>query len=252
MVARMIFNTSVAIAKLHVSHKGIPEAPKEEGSDDEEYIRKYLFEGKPLIIESFQPEQYDIVEFLQRELIHSPSEDAALSLLFKDRNFFPHSKEIVDFYSKVLECFLCEFIDSHDNPMKRNQCKLRLLALEKKILAIKDACFQKALYPALTFSAMRYVGGDWSKIKVGYSYADKQFLNQQFSRYGKYHLKKLLRTIRQMHMDALLPEILLSLRDSLRDAITEKYPYKESPLGPHGHSPAESPEKRTSRILYNF
>ena len=275
-VARMIFNTSVAIAKLYVSRKGMPEAPKEEGTDDEEYIRKYLFEGEPLTIESFHPEQYDVemlcrsmgcglslddpvfsivvanvlpfaatercpdgkrmdvyaqyemVEFLQRELIHSPSEDAALSLLFEERNFSPYSKEIVDFYLEVLECFLCEFIDSHSDPVKRSQCKQRLLALEKKILEIKDARFQKALYPALTFSAMRHVGGDWSKIKVGYSYADKQFLNQQFSRYGKYHLKKLLRTIRQMHMDALLPEILPSLRDSLRDAIAEKYPYQDA------------------------
>ena len=63
----MIFNTSVAIAKLYVSRKGMPEAPKEEGADDEEYIRKYLFEGEPLTIESFHPEQYD-VEMLCRSM----------------------------------------------------------------------------------------------------------------------------------------------------------------------------------------
>ena len=70
--------------------------------------------------------------------------------------------------------------------------------------------------------------GDWSKIKTNYSYADKQFLNMQFTKYGKYHIKELLRTIYQMHMNELLPEILISIRNSFQYAKLEKDKFKRS------------------------
>lgn len=77
-------------------------------------------------------------------------------------------------------------------------------------------------------SVTRYCTGDWSKIKTTYSYADKQFLNKQFAKYGKYHIKELLRTIYQMHMDELLPEILISIRDSFQNAKSEVNKFKKS------------------------
>lgn len=73
-------------------------------------------------------------------------------------------------------------------------------------------------YITLMLSVTEILHGRRSKIKTNYSYVDKQFLNKQFTKYGKYHIKELLRTIYQMHMDELLPEILISIRNSFQNA----------------------------------
>lgn len=97
---------------------------------------------------------------------------------------------------------------------RRNICKKKILYIEKKVNDIDEEYVRIQLYKSLMLSVTRYCIGDWSEIKTDYSYVDKQFLNKQFTKYGKYHIKELLRTIYQMHMDELLPEILISIRNS--------------------------------------
>ena len=54
---------------------------------------------------------------------------------------------------------------------------------------------------------------------TSYSYQDKMILNDLFSTYGEFHLEDMLVTIYKLHIDKLLPEILLSVRDALKKAI---------------------------------
>ncbi len=78
-------------------------------------------------------------------------------------------------------------------------------------------------YKSLILSNTRYgVSGDWSKCPSGYSYQDKQFLNDIFSKYGGFHLKEMLHTIYKLHLEKLLPEILLSVRDAFKNTSTTK------------------------------
>ena len=100
--------------------------------------------------------------------------------------------------------------------------------IEKKVNDIDEEYVRIQLYKSLMLSVTRYCTGDWSKIKTNYSYVDKQFLNKQFTKYGKYHIKELLRTIYQMHMDELLPEILISIRNSFQNAKSEVNKFKKS------------------------
>lgn len=98
----------------------------------------------------------------------------------------------------------------------------------EKITKDNEEYVRIQLYKSLMLSVTRYCTGDWSKIKTNYSYVDKQFLNKQFTKYGKYHIKELLRTIYQMHMDELLPEILISIRNSFQNAKSEVNKFKKS------------------------
>jgi hypothetical protein len=45
------------------------------------------------------------------------------------------------------------------------------------------------------------------------------FLNRQFEKYGKYHIKDLIQTIYQLRIDEVLPEIFLSLNVACKEAI---------------------------------
>ena len=74
------------------------------------------------------------------------------------------------------------------------------------------------MYKPLIFAFTRTVHNDWKKCKTRFSYKDKAFLNDQFSKYGMHHVKEMVFTIYMFHVDELLPEILTSLFSVFNEA----------------------------------
>ena len=174
-------------------------------------------------------QKHEIIELFQREMIQI-QDDAkmAIDILFEEIDFTKFTTDTIEFYQDIFGNFLCEFFDSYVDSKRRNICKKKILYIEKKVNDIDEEYVRIQLYKSLMLSVTRYCTGDWSKIKTNYSYVDKQFLNKQFTKYGKYHIKELLRTIYQMHMDELLPEILISIRNSFQNAKSEVNKFKKS------------------------
>lgn len=174
-------------------------------------------------------QEHEIIELFQREMIQT-QDDAkmAIDILFEEIDFTKFTTDTIEFYQDIFGNFLCEFFDSYVDSKRRNICKKKILYIEKKVNDIDEEYVRIQLYKSLMLSVTRYCTGDWSKIKTNYSYVDKQFLNKQFTKYGKYHIKELLRTIYQMHMDELLPEILISIRNSFQNVKSEVNKFKKS------------------------
>lgn len=174
-------------------------------------------------------QEHEIIGLFQREMIQT-QDDAkmAIDILFEEIDFTKFTTDTIEFYQDIFGNFLCEFFDSYVDSKRRNICKKKILYIEKKVNDIDEEYVRIQLYKSLMLSVTRYCTGDWSKIKTNYSYVDKQFLNKQFTKYGKYHIKELLRTIYQMHMDELLPEILISIRNSFQNAKSEVNKFKKS------------------------
>lgn len=174
-------------------------------------------------------QEHEIIELFQWKMIQT-QDDAkmAIDILFEEIDFTKFTTDTIEFYQDIFGNFLCEFFDSYVDSKRRNICKKKILYIEKKVNDIDEEYVRIQLYKFLMLSVTRYCTGDWSKIKTNYSYVDKQFLNKQFTKYGKYHIKELLRTIYQMHMDELLPEILISIRNSFQNAKSEVNKFKKS------------------------
>lgn len=174
-------------------------------------------------------QEHEIIELFQREMIQTQNDaKMAIDILFEEIDFTKFTTDTIEFYQDIFGNFLCEFFDSYVDSKRRNICKKKILYIEKKVNDIDEEYVRIQLYKSLMLSVTRYCTGDWSKIKTNYSYVDKQFLNKQFTKYGKYHIKELLRTIYQMHMDELLPEILISIRNSFQNAKSEVNKFKKS------------------------
>lgn len=179
------------------------------------------------IFDTFQ--EHEIVEMFQREMIQSKNyAKRAIDTLFDGADFTKFTSDMIEFYQDIFGNFLCEFFDSYVDSKRRDVCKKKVLYIEKRVNEINDEYVRIQLYKSLMLSVTRYCNGDWRKCTTNYSYSDKQFLNDQFSKYGKYHLKELLRTIHQLHMDELLPEILVSIRNSFKGAKVENIKFGES------------------------
>lgn len=172
------------------------------------------------IVNTFQ--EHELVELYQREMVQaSGNAKTVIDTLFNGIDFSKFTSEAVEFYKDIFGNFLPEFFDAYGDPKRRNRCKKKILYIEQKVASIDVEHIRLQLYQSLMFSVTRYCCGDWSKCRTSYSFIDKQFLNEQFSKYGKYHVGKLLETIYQLRIDELLPEILVSIRNSFRDAKAE-------------------------------
>jgi hypothetical protein len=179
----------------------------------------------PRIFDVYQ--EYEIVELFQREMIQTQDDaNTAIDILFDEIDFTRFTTDTIKFYQDILGNFLCEFFDSYADSKRRNICKRKILYIEKKVNNIAEEHVRIQIYKSLMLSVTGHCG-DWSKIKTNYSYADKQFLNEQFTKYGKYHIKELLRTVYQMHLDELLPEILIGIRNSFQNAKHEGDKFKK-------------------------
>lgn len=163
---------------------------------------------------------YEVMDFFQRELVASEIQTSiVLDILFTEVDFSKFTRETINFYLDVFGSLLSEYFDSHSDKDKRANCEKIIHSLESKIIAIKEEKVRVELYKSLILSIATYGGGgDWSKCPSGYAYQDKQFLNDLFSKYGGFHLKEMLNTIYKLHLDKLLPEILLSVRDAFKNA----------------------------------
>ena len=167
---------------------------------------------------------HEVIYLLQRELLASEIKTSiVLDILFKDINFSIFTRDTIEFYLDIFGILLSTYFDAHNDRDKRNNCERIIMLLESNIIKIKEERVKVELYKSLILSLTTYGGaGDWSKCSTGYSYQDKQFLNNLFSKYGKFHLKEILDTIYKLHLDKLLPEIILSVRDVLKNASQTK------------------------------
>ena len=163
---------------------------------------------------------YEVMSLFQNELKKGAHHmENTLDILFTDIDFSQFTHEAMEFYLDVFGCLLVEYFNSHSDKAKRAGIVTTLRSLESKIKAIKEKTVKINLYKTLILSPTRYVGSDdWTKIPSGYSYQDKCVLNELFSAYGGYHLRDMLGVIYKLHIDKLLPEILLSVRDAILHA----------------------------------
>lgn len=154
-----------------------------------------------------------VTDYLGGELFDNL--ELTMSVLFDEIDFTKFSSEAVDFYLNVFGTILPSYVDAYNNPPRRKQCETTLSAIESRVNAINCADWvRRELYRSLILSVSGFEG-DWSKVPTDYSYADIQFLNTMFSRYGKCNFKYFMLTIYKMKLEKLLPHILPSIADTV-------------------------------------
>ena len=150
----------------------------------------------------------ELESFFKNEIIRNAQ--LAYNCLFDHIDFSKFKREAIDFYHNIFSKLIVEFFDSHSDNKRRDNCKKSILILEDKVNQIAFEGVKRELYKSLCLSPTHKMG-DWSKYGVGYSYADKCFINKLLSKYGKYNMESTLFTVYQLQIKHLMPEILISL-----------------------------------------
>lgn len=143
----------------------------------------------------------------------------AIDLLFDDIPFELFTSETIEFYFTAFDYLGAIYFDAFENPVERAKVEKIIRYTEEKVKRISQARVRTELYRPLIFAFTVPLRDDWKKCKTSFSYKDKEFLNDQFSKYGKHHVKDIVFTIYMFHVDELLPEILISLYTVFEEAI---------------------------------
>lgn len=164
----------------------------------------------------------EITELYQRQMVASTANgECAIDTLFDGIAFDKFTYETIEFYQDIFSHFRAEFIDSWISRERRQSCIRKIEYLEQKVIGIDNSYVKEALFKSLIFYRKMIIPINPNEYTASYTYADICFLNQQFSKYGAYHLRDMLRTIYQLHISELLPHILVSIRDCFLQAKTD-------------------------------
>ena len=136
-----------------------------------------------------------------------------LDLLFEDVNEELFSESSCRLYEDILEQMSFMFFDSYNDVEKRGLTKKLLLKTEEYIESFSDEKLRNRLSIVLILPMRTHPNVDWNDYPTSFSYDDKMFLNNMWTKYGEYHLRELLITIYGMHICELLPEVIVSLNN---------------------------------------
>lgn len=157
----------------------------------------------------------EVITFISNGLCDKDS-SAIVDMLFDLPDFGQMSSDGYELYEEIAAHLLAVYFDAYKNIEIRRKCEVTLLAIEDKISHICELEVRNNLCKMMFLTLGKIHMHDWNELHTEYSYKDKMFLNEIWSKYGWLHFKNLLYVINQMHITELLPEIILPLNESLR------------------------------------
>lgn len=157
----------------------------------------------------------EIKLFIKRNLIETYNSSQLIDLLFNSHDFTKVSSDFYKLYEDISAHLLAIYFDAHNDTGVRKQCEETIKYMENKINSISNDKVKNKLYGILFLTLGHFHMDNWNKLHTEYSYKDKMFLNDIWTKYGWLHFNNFLYVIDQMHIKDLLPEVLIPLNISL-------------------------------------
>lgn len=160
--------------------------------------------------------KYEVTQFLTQYLATQMDIEAALTVMFDSVDFTDITNDGVEIFIQSGAWFLSSYFDGYTNINIRQLLKCNILKIEKRILTLPEGWVKQQLTGMLLLSFPKYTMKDWNELQTSYSYIDKMFLVEIWSRYGYEHFIELINIIYQLHITELLPEILIPIHESIK------------------------------------
>ena len=161
--------------------------------------------------------KHEVIHFLAQYLTTQRNIEPALTIMFDSVDFTDITNDGVEVFVEIGSCFLASYFDGYTNINIRQLLKSNILKIEERILTLPEGWVKQQLTEMLLLTFPKYTMKDWNELQTSYSYADKMFLVEIWSRYGHEHFIELINIIYQLHITELLPEILIPIHESIRN-----------------------------------
>ena len=157
----------------------------------------------------------EMSDFYKNEFAYKTDIEPALNILFNNIEEYKFDYKVIRFYLNLTTSILSVFFDSYNNSKARKICKDNIKKIESRINRLSNSRLKESLSAMIFLSLDEFHAIDWNELNTSYSYNDKIFLNELWSKYGKYHFSSFLQVVYQLRINELLPELLLPLNDIL-------------------------------------
>ncbi len=160
--------------------------------------------------------KYEVTQFLSQYLTTQRDIEAVLTVMFDSVDFTDITNDGVGIFIQSGVWFLPSYFDGYIDINIRQLLKCNILKIEERILTLPEGWVRQQLTGMLLLSFPKYTMKDWNELQTSYSYADKMFLVEIWSRYGYEHFIELINIVYQLHITELLPEVLIPIHESIR------------------------------------
>jgi hypothetical protein len=162
-------------------------------------------------------DKYSISDNLKRNLlVDLKSAEITIAMLFNNRNFKNFSDKIAEIYNDAFGNMVLTYFDAYDNRTIRTHIEhvLDMLANTLNRFPNKDDLL-KIFYPSLIFSTPHMFTDYWNTCNTHYSVQEKEYIIKKFVDYGKYDINETIRNFIKLKSEALLPEGLEALAETM-------------------------------------
>lgn len=146
--------------------------------------------------------------------------DVIIDMMFQKKVIKNLSHNAEAFYKDVVGLLVADYFDAYKNLERRKLICHIWDSIECRLKENEDAI--RRLSDCLIFTRQRNRYGSWEKFPTHYSYEDKVYINDKINKYGHYNIIQSIRNIYILKADELLPEILVSLSNLLKDSVSIK------------------------------
>lgn len=168
----------------------------------------------------------EVKSFIKKNLTSNQYAFQLVDLLFETHDFVKMNEDAYEVYDDISNYMLAIYFDGHSDAKVRRHCESVIKYMEEKILYIKEEGVRNRLSSIFFLTLGKFHMQDWNEIYTTFSYKDKMFLNSIWSKYAWLHFRDFIGVIDQMHIKALLPEVLIPLNMSLQQ-LKENLPHYE-------------------------
>ena len=153
-------------------------------------------------------ERLEVKEMFKRELTDETADfRVVVDLLFDEDLLKRVGRETAKMYLSIFDIIASQYFDSYKDKAKRKRYCDCIEYTEKKINNIMDSSVKNQMEKILLLGTdVRF--GDWNRCETHYSYNDKLFMCSLWERHLLNHENEVLKSIYQMKIGELLPEIL--------------------------------------------
>lgn len=172
--------------------------------------------------------QHDLKSLFGKFLLNENTSNEMINILFNDIDFSLFSSETFDFYVEVFDELTPYYYDDYESHKIRNLIENDLNEVEKKISGISSEIAKRELSKILIMAPSRFRSLNWLNCKTEYSYNNKMFLKEKYSKYGYLNFDEMIKSLYRLNYKKLFPELMLSISDNLKKIDTSNYYLKNT------------------------
>lgn len=157
----------------------------------------------------------EVEEFFKKNLLEESQVERILNVVFSNQNLACLCDDTFKFYDGFTSYLQTTYFDASKDEEKRRTIERIFRMIGEKLESIVDEKTRIRLSRMMFVYTGPMFTTNFNDFETSFSIMDKQFLNQLWGKYGRYHFVDMMNLIYHYHISELLPDVLIPIHECL-------------------------------------